>query len=86
MTSEELIDKLNDIQIIKSESKILEIKAANQGCPKRLFDTLSAFSNQDDIRPVSRAPFSVLDSDLLEKYIKRLKENKVNLGALEDDI
>ena len=26
----------------------MEIKAANKGCPKRLFDTLSSFSNQDD--------------------------------------
>ena len=48
MTPEELIDKLNEIQVMKSESKVLEIKAANQGCPKRLFDTLSSFSNQDD--------------------------------------
>ena len=27
---------------------MLEIKAAEQGCPKRLYDTLSSFSNQDD--------------------------------------
>lgn len=25
----------------------LELKAAHEGCPKRLYDTLSAFSNQD---------------------------------------
>jgi len=193
MTPEELIDKLNEIQVMKSESKLLEIKAAKQGCPKRLFDTLSSFSNQDDggiivfgvdeengfkecgvydpqdiqkkineqclqmepivrplltvaekdgkyfvsaeipgidiserpcfysgkgrlkgsyirvgdsdepmteyeiysfeayrknyqddIRPVARATFSVLDSDYLKNYIYHLKEDKSNLSALED--
>ena len=48
MTSEEILDKLNEIQISRCESQILEIKAAENGCPKRLFDTLSSFSNQDD--------------------------------------
>lgn len=194
MTSEELLDKLNEIQVMKSESKVLEIKAAKQGCPKRLFDTLSSFSNQDDggviifgvdegddfkecgvydpqdiqkkineqclqmepvvrpllsviekegkyfvsaeipgidlserpcfysgkgrvkgsyvrvgdsdepmteyeiysfeafrkkiqddIRPVSRATFAVLDSNLLDDYVRRLKNDKENLSALEDE-
>ncbi len=48
MTSEELIEKLNKIQISRCESQILELKAAENGCPKRMFDTLSSFSNQDD--------------------------------------
>ena len=48
MTTEELLDKLDEIKEIKSESKVLEIKAAKQGCPKNLYDTLSSFSNQDD--------------------------------------
>ena len=48
MTPEELLDKLNDIQSNKCESNVLEIKAAEYGCPNRLFDTLSSFSNQDD--------------------------------------
>jgi Predicted transcriptional regulator containing an HTH domain and an uncharacterized domain shared with the mammalian protein Schlafen len=194
MTPEELIDKLNEIQVNKCESKVIEIKAANQGCPKRLFDTLSSFSNQDDggviifgvdeendyyecgvydpqdiqkkineqclqmdpivrplltvaekegkyfvsaeipgidiserpcfysgkgrlkgsyvrigdsdepmteyeiysfeafrkkfqddIRPVSRATFSILDTGLLGDYIQRIKADKVNLSALEDE-
>ena len=33
---------------IKSESQTIELKAATQGCPTRLFDTLSSFSNQDE--------------------------------------
>lgn len=48
MTKEELNDLLNEIQKMKSESRTLELKAAHFGCPKRLYDTLSSFSNQDD--------------------------------------
>ena len=48
MTTEELLDKLTEIRESKCETQTLEIKAAEQGCPKRLYDTLSSFSNQDD--------------------------------------
>ncbi len=48
MTTEEFIEKLNEIQKTKCESQIIELKSANMGCPKRLYDTLSSFSNQDD--------------------------------------
>ena len=40
--------KLELIQKIKCETSTLEIKSAEQGCPQRLYDTLSSFSNQDD--------------------------------------
>ena len=43
-----MLEKLNEIQASKCETQMLEIKAAEQGCPKRLYDTLSSFSNQDD--------------------------------------
>ncbi len=48
MTTEELIEKLALIQRIKCETSTLELKSAEQGCPKHLYDTLSSFSNQDD--------------------------------------
>ena len=48
MTAEELMEKLELIQKIKCETSTLEIKSAEQGCPQRLYDTLSSFSNQDD--------------------------------------
>ncbi len=48
MTTEELIEKLELIQKLKCETSTLEIKSAEQGCPKHLYDTLSSFSNQDD--------------------------------------
>lgn len=48
MTAEELIDKLEFIQKLKCETATLELKSAEQGCPKHLYDTLSSFSNQDE--------------------------------------
>lgn len=48
MTVAELIEKLNLIQKLKCETPTLEIKSAELGCPKHLYDTLSSFSNQDD--------------------------------------
>ncbi|MBO5095084.1 MAG: putative DNA binding domain-containing protein [Lachnospiraceae bacterium] len=48
MTREEFLEKLNEIQKMKCETQILELKSAGKGCPKRLYDTLSSFSNQDD--------------------------------------
>ncbi len=48
MTKEELLDMLNEIQKNKCETQTLEIKAAAVNCPRRLYDTLSSFSNQDD--------------------------------------
>ena len=48
MTTEELFEKLELIQKLKCETPTLEIKSAQQGCPKHLYDSLSSFSNQDD--------------------------------------
>ncbi len=47
MTSEELLELLKQIQRMKCETQHLELKSAEHGCPKRLYDTLSSFSNQD---------------------------------------
>ena len=44
---ETLIELINNICKNKSEGQTLEIKSANKGCPKKLYDTLSSFSNQD---------------------------------------
>lgn len=48
MTAEEFAEKLKEIQKTKCESQFVELKSAGMGCPKRLYDTLSSFSNQDD--------------------------------------
>lgn len=41
----ELIDRIIET---KAESQTTEVKSAHKGTPKRLYDTLSAFSNQDE--------------------------------------
>lgn len=48
MTTEELLDKLELVQQLKCETVTLELKSAEKGCPKNLYDTLSSFSNQDE--------------------------------------
>lgn len=48
MTTEIFLEKLNEIKKLKCETQTLELKSAGVDCPKRLYDTLSSFSNQDD--------------------------------------
>lgn len=48
MTTEELLEKLDFIQKMKCETQTLELKSAHEGCPKRLYNSLSSFSNQDE--------------------------------------
>ncbi len=47
MLSEELVELANIIQKQKAETQNVEVKAAHIGCPKRLYDSLSSFANQD---------------------------------------
>lgn len=47
MLTEELLELANKICKQKAEEQTVELKSAQFGCPKRLYDTLSAFSNQD---------------------------------------
>lgn len=48
MQAEDLKNLVEKIMKSKYETSNIEIKAAAQGCPKKLYDTLSAFSNRDD--------------------------------------
>ena len=47
MLTEELLDLVRQTVRQKAETQTLEVKAAHVGCPQRLYDSLSAFSNQD---------------------------------------
>lgn len=47
MTPEDLKSLVATVCKTKTEMQELEIKSARGGCPKKLFDTLSSFSNQD---------------------------------------
>lgn len=45
--SNELIELAKTVRQQRAETQTLECKAAHTDCPKRLYDTLSSFSNQD---------------------------------------
>ncbi len=47
MLNIELVELVNRVCKQKSEEQTIELKAAHEGCPKRLYDSLSSFSNQD---------------------------------------
>lgn len=48
MIEEELHSLIEKIQRRGCEWQTTEVKAAHQGCPEKLYDTISSFSNQDD--------------------------------------
>lgn len=48
MQAEALKKLVFDIQKLKTEKQTVELKSAEKGCPTRLYDTLSSFSNQDE--------------------------------------
>lgn len=47
MVEKELRELLGVIQARGCEEQVTEVKSARGGCPERLYDTISAFSNQD---------------------------------------
>ena len=48
MEQNELIELIQEVSKRKYESQTEECKAARKGCPEKLYDTLSSFSNQDE--------------------------------------
>ena len=47
MLANELLKLVEDVRSQKAEAQTTELKKAQEGCPRRLYDTLSSFSNQD---------------------------------------
>lgn len=47
MQKEDVIKLIENLQRQKCELQSVELKEASKGCPTRLYDTLSSFSNQD---------------------------------------
>lgn len=47
MQARALLELVAQIQAFHCEMQTIEVKAAHNGCPQRLYDTLSSFSNQD---------------------------------------
>ncbi len=48
MLEEELKDLIEKTQRLQAEQQTVEVKSSHEGCPERLYDTLSSFSNQDE--------------------------------------
>ena len=46
MIENELFDLISQVQSQKCEAQTTEVKSAHMGCPEKLYDTISAFSNQ----------------------------------------
>ena len=47
MVEKELRDMIQTIQLRGCEEQTTEVKSAHHGCPEKLYDTISAFSNQN---------------------------------------
>lgn len=91
MQTDALRKLVMDICNKQSESQNIEVKAATMGCPTRLFDTLSSFSNQDEGGVIvfgldEKAGFSiegVYDSqDLQKKVTEQCKQMEPTVRAL----
>ena len=48
MTSENLLELIEKVVKSRAEYQYVELKAAKKGCPEKLYDSLSSFSNRDD--------------------------------------
>ena len=48
MTKEDLINLINKVTNSRAELQNIELKASRKGCPEKLYDSLSSFSNNDD--------------------------------------
>lgn len=75
MQVEQLCEVIKEICEMKTETQTIELKVATLGCPTRLFDTLSSFSNQDEGGIIifgideknNYAPHGVYDAQDLQK-------------------
>ncbi|MBR1690801.1 MAG: putative DNA binding domain-containing protein [Oscillibacter sp.] len=47
MVEAELKKLISQVESRKSEEQVAEVKSAHEGCPEKLYDTISAFSNQN---------------------------------------
>ena len=48
MQEQEIRNILDSVRSGQTESRTFEAKTASEGCPKKIYDTLSSFSNQDE--------------------------------------
>lgn len=91
MQVEDLVNLVGKIQQFQCEMQTIEVKAANKGCPTRLYDTLSSFANQDEGGIIvfgldegqKFAPVGVYDAqDLQKKVTEQCKQMSPVVRAL----
>lgn len=91
MQTDALKKLVMDICNKQSESQNIEVKAATKGCPTRLFDTLSSFSNQDEGGVIvfgldEKEEFSIKGvydpQDLQKKVTEQCKQMEPTVRAL----
>lgn len=91
MQANDLIELIHRVQRQRSEGQTIELKAATQGCPTRLYDTLSSFSNQNNGGVIifgidENAGYAVLGvydaQDLQKKVTEQCKQMSPAVRAL----
>ena len=91
MLEEELEKLAITVTIQKAESQTIELKSAHQGCPTRLYDSLSSFSNQNEGGVIlfgidEKDDFSIKgvydDQDLQKKVGEQCKQMEPPVRAL----
>ena len=91
MLEEELEKLAIRVTIQKAESQTIELKSAHQGCPTRLYDSLSSFSNQNEGGVIlfgidEKDDFSIKGvydaQDLQEKVAEQCKQMEPPVRAL----
>ena len=77
MQAEMLKELIAKVMNYRCESQTVELKSAHNGCPKRLYDTLSSFSNQDSGGvKISDLRKAAMRSELLEYMTLRIFKKK----------
>jgi ATP-dependent DNA helicase RecG len=78
MQTEELVILVKKIKKHQCEMQNIEVKAAENGCPTRLYNTLSSFSNQDDGGIIVFGISENLNFDVVGVYDAHDLQKKVN--------
>ena len=74
-----LVELVRTIRMQQAEMQNIEVKAAHKGCPTKLYDTLSSFSNQDNGGIIvfgldETQKFSITDVYDLQDLQKKVKD------------
>lgn len=86
MQAEELLTLVKEITRQKTEWQSVALKAAAKGCPSRLYNTLSSFSNQDSGGIIILGVDEAQDYDIVGVYDPQDLQKKVTEQRTRDDI